>query len=278
LFDWLAHGTTTYTSVTTAIARLNRYIIIVKKNLFYCSLSINIILATILLALFSRPGLIDIVKENISKIININTNTVKAQTPNRYRVGYYKMRKTMLSTFPISKGAIVFLGDSLTDQGEWNELLKNCQIVNRGISGDTTEGVFNRLDRITKYKPRKIFLMIGVNDLWNESKTIPEIINNYQKNLEFIQQKSPQTQVFIESLLPINNRSYQIAIDNRDIITVNQELKKLAEQFSCQYLNLHDRFLNDNGQLDVKYTMDGVHLTTEGYLLWAKSIEPYVRK
>jgi lysophospholipase L1-like esterase len=249
----------------------------VKKFLFYCSLGINIILAMLVLALFSKPGMTSIVKENISKIFNKSINTVKVRIPNRYRAGYYTMRKTMLSNFPISKSSIVLLGDSLTDQGEWSELFKNCQIVNRGISGDTTDGVFKRLDRITKYRPQKIFLMIGVNDLWNEGKTIPEIVNNYRKNLEFIKKTSPQTQVFIQSILPINNSSYQIAIDNQNIAAINQELKKLAEEFSYPYLNLHDSFLDNDGQLNVKYTMDGVHLTAEGYLLWAKIIDPYVK-
>ena len=59
----------------------------------------------------------------------------------------------------------LFLGDSLTEYGNWRELFPGLDIKNRGIAGDTTDGVLHRLDGITALSPDKIFLMIGINDL-----------------------------------------------------------------------------------------------------------------
>ena len=40
-------------------------------------------------------------------------------------------------------------------------------VRNRGISGDVTDGVLLRLGELIKYKPTSIFIMIGINDLFN---------------------------------------------------------------------------------------------------------------
>jgi lysophospholipase L1-like esterase len=249
-----------------------------NQQLLYCSLCLNFILLLLFLTLFLERDFRKAIQAKTIKAIGREQQTSKTQRPRLQRVGYYQARKAMFAGLPDSKSEIVFLGDSLTDQGEWAELFKNGDIINRGISGDTTTGIIERLDEIIRSQPDKIFLMIGINDLWNEHKTVPEIVSNYQKILEKIAQKSPQTQIFMQSILPINQKSYQIAINNQDIVKVNQQLSKLAKQLSYNYLNLHDSFLDNNGQLDVQYTMDGVHLNDRAYLLWKKIVEPYVRE
>lgn len=89
---------------------------------------------------------------------------------------YYLDRKDLfenLSSSKDKKEKIVFLGDSLIDKGEWNELLSNEDIANRGINGDTTEGVLNRIDSVIALVPKKAFIMIGTNDVGRgESKDI----------------------------------------------------------------------------------------------------------
>jgi lysophospholipase L1-like esterase len=250
-----------------------------NKTILYCSLGLNFILLMSLLLLGSQWDVNKIIKQKIARAIAKEEKQERPQPRRRsYDTGYYQMKTNMFAGLPNSQEEIVFLGDSLTDQGEWAELFQKSNIVNRGISGDTSDGVLNRLDEIVASKPQKIFLMIGVNDLWNARKTIPEIINNYQKLLTFIKQKSPSTQVFVQSLLPINNKSFQIAINNRDLVAVNQEIRKIAAKLSYNYLDLYESFLDDTAQLDIKYTMDGVHLNAQGYLHWKTIIEPYINR
>jgi len=99
--------------------------------------------------------------------------------------------------------ASLFLGDSITDGGEWCELFGDARLKNRGISGDVTWGVLDRLSEVTAGKPVKIFLMIGVNDL-ARGKTVEEIIANYETIVERIRRETPQTQLYIQSVLPVN--------------------------------------------------------------------------
>ncbi|MGB5595421.1 MAG: GDSL-type esterase/lipase family protein [Crocosphaera sp.] len=211
-------------------------------------------------------------------LINQETEVLSKNQPRRqtYRGRYYQAKTTIFQQLPNSNQEIIFLGDSLTDQGEWAEILQNPRVINRGISGDTTEGVLNRFNEIIEAKPQKIFLMIGTNDIWNEQKTVTEIINNYRQILKIIKTKSPQTKVYVQTLLPVNNINYSLKINNNDLFLVNDNLKQLAQEFNYQYIDLYSSFIDASQQLNPDYTYDGVHLNGKGYLLWGKLIKTYV--
>ena len=97
-----------------------------------------------------------------------------------FRADYYESRVSHFMAIPGGKADIVFIGDSQTDRCEWAELIGRCGIVNRGIDGDTTDGVLNRLDEIISLKPNKLFIMIGGAD-FIIGRTIPQIEENYKK-------------------------------------------------------------------------------------------------
>jgi len=78
---------------------------------------------------------------------------------------FYQQRSSLFRVLPVTKNDIIFLGNSITNGNEWSELFGDQTIKNRGISGDVTAGVLNRLDEVTSRNPSKIFLLIGVNDL-----------------------------------------------------------------------------------------------------------------
>jgi hypothetical protein len=78
---------------------------------------------------------------------------------------YYDQRKSLFEKLPDTRKEIIFLGNSITDGCEWSELLADRHVKNRGISGDVTAGVLNRIREITASKPAKVFLLIGINDL-----------------------------------------------------------------------------------------------------------------
>ena len=85
--------------------------------------------------------------------------------------GLYHSRKQLFERMPTQQGAVIFLGDSQTEQCEWQEFLQldSVLVLNRGIVGDHVNGVLSRLDEITRHKPSKIFLLVGINDLIFES-------------------------------------------------------------------------------------------------------------
>jgi len=88
-----------------------------------------------------------------------------AQQPEKKYTEFYYQRAALFDSLGVDSADIVLLGNSLTNGGEWDELLGMPNAVNRGISGDTTEGIADRLGSITRGKPAKIFLMAGVNDV-----------------------------------------------------------------------------------------------------------------
>lgn len=173
---------------------------------------------------------------------------------------------------------IIFLGDSLTAGGRWGEYFKSegQEIKNFGIIGDTTRDVLNRLDLVILEKPNKLFLMVGINDApsW---KTFTRIVRNYNFILKAIRAKSPGTKIYVQSILPVNNDKSKYEHDNENIKEVNQELKKMADRWSAVYIDLYRDF-DSGGQLNGKYTDDGLHLNKSGYSLWVRLIDKYVRE
>ena len=70
---------------------------------------------------------------------------------------YYHQRWTLFQSLPQTKGDIIFIGNSITDGGEWSELFNDLRVKNRGISGDISAGVIKRIDEVVKRKPAKQF-------------------------------------------------------------------------------------------------------------------------
>ena len=193
-----------------------------------------------------------------------------------YDTPYYWERKSHFETLPKSEADIVFLGDSLTNACEWHEFFRTIRLKNRGISGDTTNGLLNRIEEVIESKPRKVFIMIGINDL-NQGRSVDDIFNNYKLILKTFQNKTPHSEVFIQSILPLNNQKRPNNGVNSRIIELNAKLKDLAKDFSFQYIDLFSSFLDSNHQLDARYTIDGIHLNGQGYLVWKGLIEQDVR-
>jgi len=192
---------------------------------------------------------------------------------------YWWHSKDMYDHLPDTRNEIVFLGNSITDGAEWYELLGNKRIRNRGISADVTEGILLRLDAITKLKPAKIFIMIGVNDL-SRNITVSDITANYRTILDRIRTESPKTKVYIESVLPVNPAT-GMALNHTNktdlIMELNGRLKELAAEFGHTYIDLFSLMADTNNHLPRKYSIDGLHLSYEGYRVWTEAIRQYVR-
>jgi lysophospholipase L1-like esterase len=174
---------------------------------------------------------------------------------------------------------IVFLGDSLTDFGNWPENLHqvNVNVINRGIPGDSTCGVLTRLAPILNSHPKQVFLMIGINDFIRGTRK-EDIRNNYRQILTLFKNKSPKTEVFIESILPISEScSYAAKVKNVDIAQFDLFLHQLSQEFHYRYLDLYSLFLKD-GDLNPELQFDGLHLNHAGYEVWKHEVEKYVAK
>jgi len=191
---------------------------------------------------------------------------------------FYDQRRSFFEAMPVEKNEIIMLGNSITNCANWDELLPNKRIKNRGISGDITLGVLDRMDEIVKRKPKKIFILIGINDISLKiDKSI--ILTNYQGIITKIKTESPKTIIYIQSILPTNDAfdTFKNHQGKMDIIKeVNIGLEKLAIENEVVFLNIFPEFLDEQGKLSKQYTNDGLHLLGGGYLLWASLIKKYI--
>ncbi len=199
-----------------------------------------------------------------------------ADTP-AYLSLHYRIRKLYFKMDTHALHPVVFLGDSMTDEGKWHKLFPNVNLVNRGIGGDTTLGVLNRIDQVIALAPPKIFLMIGTNDLCF-NRSIPDTIKNYDQILAVLHKALPQTKIYIESVLPFNDNLFpsRYLRNNENINSLNVGIKKLAEKYQDPYIDMVKVFSDKNGRLPAADTVDGLHLNEKGYLIWRNQIQNLV--
>ncbi len=193
---------------------------------------------------------------------------------------YYDQRELLFESLPTSENDIIFLGNSITDGGEWSELFQNPNCKNRGISGDIVPGVLNRLETVTKGQPAMIFLMIGTNDM-NHGADNDSIARSVRTVVQRIKSESPRTKVIVQSILPTND-CYGLFTGHtkrwHDVAVINDMLKTMAEEEGVTYLDLYSCFSDEEGKMDPKYSNDGLHLNGEGYDLWKRVVKNEIGK
>ncbi|MFC6997281.1 GDSL-type esterase/lipase family protein [Rufibacter roseus] len=208
-------------------------------------------------------------------ISSAQAQTQTAKWDSTYRPSAYDLKVNQFKFFPNSTKDIIFLGNSITAGTDWSELLQLPNARNRGISGDITFGVLERLDEVIEGQPAKVFILIGVNDI---SRNIPDqvILDNFQKMVSRIKAGSPKTKIYLQTLLPTNNTFDKFKNHyNKDehIAFVNRGLRELATRENVTLIDLHPHFLDSEKRLIKEYTHDGLHLTLEGYQKWAEVLK-----
>jgi lysophospholipase L1-like esterase len=188
------------------------------------------------------------------------------------RESHAEQRESLFELLPKDSSEILFIGNSITRGCEWSEFFKNLKIKNRGIGGNTTYDVLRRIHKTLESNPKKIFILIGINDL-SEDLPIDSILKNYNQIIKKIRNESPTTAIYVQSILPINDKFYGGFATNEKIRKLKSELQHLAEENSSKYIDLYDHFLDSEGKLSEIYSNDGIHLLGRGYLLWKSIIE-----
>ena len=205
---------------------------------------------------------------------------VAAQEKNLYDTEIYRNRIAQFKSEIFEKHQIIFLGNSLTQGGKWEQYFPNKKITNRGISGDNTDGILARLDGIIEAQPEKIFILSGINDV-SQNYNNDYICNNMRQIIQRIKAELPETTIYFQSILPINNNfgHYKRLINKeKQIEQLNKQISKLCKAENIQFINLYPSFLIKKRLLDPRYTVDGLHLNETGYEIWVDKIRKFVEE
>ncbi len=224
----------------------------------------NVLLVVSLLLNVLLIGTGSYVVHKIGGIEFVKTKMQITPSPKRDSA-YYYTKKSVFEYSAASDADKVFIGDSITDYGEFQEYFPDEVVLNRGIRNDSAKGVLKRIQEVVDRNPKEAYLMIGVNDIRYKTDAndfesrVNEIIDSFE---------GKETRLFIQSILPVNNGLFGNEVTNEKVKKFNEILRRIADENGIEYIDLHPSFTDKSGQLDKKFTVDGLHLNGKGYEVW----------
>ena len=196
--------------------------------------------------------------------------------------GWMKRHERFNDRVKAGKVDLVFIGDSITQAWEgngkkvWAKFYGKRNAVNLGIGGDRTQHVIWRLDHgnLQGISPKLAVIMIGTNNSGNN--TSAQIAEGVEVIVKQLKKKTPRTKVLILAIFPRGKD----ANDKRRKVNegANQQMAKLADGKQVHYLDIGDKFLAEDKTLSKEIMPDLLHLSPQGYQIWASSIEPAVAR
>ena len=160
---------------------------------------------------------------------------------------------------------IVFLGDSITEGYPLDRSFGEWKFADRGINGDTTDGVINRLEFcVYDLNPKVVYLMIGTNNLTT-------CMNDYEEILKGIKEHCPNTKVMVMSILPRAGDEAMVLIREHNV-----EIEKFAVNYGYFYVNAFTSMTVNQENLMVNHALfqDGLHPNLDGYKIITDIIKP----
>lgn len=170
------------------------------------------------------------------------------------------------------KGAIVFLGDSITEECPLAKLFPGKLVANRGISGDTSRGMLTRADHnVAALAPTGVVLLCGANDMLQPGYTAQATAGNIAAIVSTIREKHPQTKIAVLETLP-NQKAAKIGVD---VTALNKAMDaELAKFPGILRIKTYHPFMQPDGEQNPALFRDGVHLTAAGYEVYRTIMDP----
>ena len=161
---------------------------------------------------------------------------------------------------------VAFLGDSLTDGYDVQRFYPQYLVSNRGVGGDTTFDLEERLQvSVYDLKPKVAVMLIGANNPATMFENYENILKGLKKNL-------PDTKIL---LLSLTNMGQDWGKNNHLAAYNNVKIQKLAEKYGFSFVDLYSPLMNlETGEIYPEYTIDGGHLTEKGYEVLTAQITP----
>lgn len=187
-----------------------------------------------------------------------------------YRENKYSLYSEENERYADYEVDVAFLGDSLTDGYDVARYYPQFKVSNRGIGGDTTFDLEERL-KVSVYDlvPKAVVMLIGANNL-------STMFDNYEHILKGLKDNLPNTKII---LLSLTNMGQDWGKGNELAAYNNVKIKKLAEKYGFAFVDLYSPLMNlKTGEIYPEYTTDGGHLTEKGYEVLTKQITPVLEE
>lgn len=177
---------------------------------------------------------------------------------------------------------ILWIGDSITSMWKtdgltvWNKEFAKLNCALFAVPGDTTEDTIRRLGwcDLENINAKVTVLLIGTNDLTDKKNSPESIAAQIKKIVEIVRLNVPKTQIILMGLLP-RHQTLSDPIGKR-VDKVNQLLASMDDGSNIHYLNINDELLNDKGEISDEKMSYFLHLTRDGYVVWAKKLHPLI--
>lgn len=242
----------------------------VKRYLIYVSFLLNILFVALFCYLFFKKNI-------INEILIMLEYKKSIEIPYKNKPEYLVAEAWANSLSKLDIEAdVVFYGNSITFDSDFQLLFPKTRICNMGCKGDDLDDLINRSFIISCVKPKKIFVLGGINKFSQIS--LEEFKHKYKLMVETITKQNPTAQIYLQGMLPVNinllyGKQYIDCIDK--IKAGNDIIKDIATSSGVVYIDLYSLFQDDDS-LPLKYTEDGLHINKEAYYIWANFIEKYL--
>jgi lysophospholipase L1-like esterase len=175
---------------------------------------------------------------------------------------------------PPPQGINLFTGSSSI--AIWNvaNSFPEYKVLNRGFGGSEFSDLLFYVNRVvTPYKPAKIFIYEGDNDIaaGEEPKAI---LKEAKKVRKIIAKKLPGVPVVFISIKPSIAR-WKLKTKSESF---NKALRKYAKRAKLtEYADVWSPMLDKNGNVVTHvFREDGLHMNDEGYKIWQAALTPYL--
>ena len=191
------------------------------------------------------------------------------------------VKEEVVKTKVVVDDNYVFLGDSIFEGYDLKKFYDGLPVINSGIAGHKTTDLLKDMNnRVYKYNPSKVFILIGTNDFVDISKE--DTIKNIGKIIDGIKENRPYAEIYVQSIYPVNasiNQGGSVCErNNEDINFMNDGIKKICTEKEVAYMDIHKLLVDDEGNLKKDYTKDGLHVNDTAYEIITEEIMKVLKK
>lgn len=164
---------------------------------------------------------------------------------------------------------IVFIGDSITANGDFQSFFPDKTVCNLGCYGDQIWDVTARINAVKAINPEEIYIMVGTNTL--ACRSLEQAIRSYSLLADTYVDAFPECKIVFLSVLPVLPKLESGTRTNANIQKFNEFIQNTSKAHNASYIDLFPLYAL-NGQLNPDYSDDGLHITGSSYSIWIDSI------